>query len=343
MLFVSLVQQSMKSRKMRTRGMPVEALVRALRSRLEAEEEYQTLTDATTHAKIDEDAIYAPHQVVSCILHLEMRVAEKMVEAILRRGLALANNQTTFVREVELHVKTQILCGTNGAEGIFHLPVDRGTGENGRKRLGTISFSKFRARRFMDNLDDLIDYCMPGDDADSVLSRDRIKLAVADYSHAMVILGQKTNYTDNDINQFQEKIDSWFATWVYEFGSEALTNYTHLLSSGHIREEMEDLGNLYRYSQEGVEAMIGLMKNYFFRRTMRGGGRSKDNGDKMLPLAKWLQRRMFFLLKWRTGFSLQVCEGETIDTDIIAEEEYDNIGEEEDAEVESTIEALPDS
>jgi len=115
---------------------------------------------------------------------------------------------------------------------------------------------------------------------------------------AFSIVGLKRDLLQEDADSFQDHVDAFYRPWVRIYGQEGCTNYIHLLSTGHIKEEIENLGNLYRYSQEGVEAMIGLVKTYFFRRTMRGGGKSVENGNKVLPLARWLQRRMFFLLTW---------------------------------------------
>jgi hypothetical protein len=55
--------------------------------------------------------------------------------------------------------------------------------------------------------------------------------------------------------------------------------------------------NLYIHSQQGWEHFNSFLKVYFFRRTMRGGG--KGGCSKIQPLARWLARRMI----WMSGIS----------------------------------------
>ena len=52
-------------------------------------------------------------------------------------------------------------------------------------------------------------------------------------------------------------------------------------------------GNLYEHSQQGWEGLNALLKSVFFRRTQRGGGRKKS---RLKPMARWIQRRMLWLI-----------------------------------------------
>jgi len=54
--------------------------------------------------------------------------------------------------------------------------------------------------------------------------------------------------------------------------------------------------NLYRHSQQGWENLNHLLKTLFFRHTARGGAGNAGLGSKnrLLPIAKWLQRRLVF-------------------------------------------------
>ena len=56
--------------------------------------------------------------------------------------------------------------------------------------------------------------------------------------------------------------------------------------------------NLYRYSQQGWEALNSQIKTVYFRRTQGGG--HKDNEEfnsKVEPIAKWVQHNLF----WKGG------------------------------------------
>jgi len=51
-------------------------------------------------------------------------------------------------------------------------------------------------------------------------------------------LCQWQEFTDEKIVEFQNYVDLWFQDWIALWGVEGCTNYTHLLSSGHMAEYM---------------------------------------------------------------------------------------------------------
>ena len=79
---------------------------------------------------------------------------------------------------------------------------------------------------------------------------------------------------------------------------EGITNYLHMIGSGHIADYLYKWKNLYRFSQQGWEAMNSLIKTFFFRRTSHGGGvKGKSKKSRLIPIARWLQRRLIFLCR----------------------------------------------
>ena len=52
--------------------------------------------------------------------------------------------------------------------------------------------------------------------------------------------------------------------------------------------------NLFMFSNQGWEALNALVKQVYFRRTARGGGKWKKT--RLFPIARWLQRRLVFTL-----------------------------------------------
>ncbi len=57
-----------------------------------------------------------------------------------------------------------------------------------------------------------------------------------DYRDAMKILWKISEYTEDDIKNFQTKIDDFFTACVEKSGAgkEGVTNYIHVLGSSHI-------------------------------------------------------------------------------------------------------------
>jgi hypothetical protein len=59
---------------------------------------------------------------------------------------------------------------------------------------------------------------------------------------------------------------------------------------------MEEFRNFHRLSQQGFESMNALITSVFFWRTQRGGFTSQTNPkSKLLPIARWLQRRVLWI------------------------------------------------
>jgi len=72
---------------------------------------------------------------------------------------------------------------------------------------------------------------------------------VVEYNIAMQILRKRSDYTNEDIEQFQYLIDNFFEKYFAETGNEGITNYIAMLSRGHMKYLMETHRNLYKYSQ----------------------------------------------------------------------------------------------
>jgi hypothetical protein len=90
----------------------------------------------------------------------------------------------------------------------------------------------------------------------------------------------QNEYTDDDIDQFQNKIDDFFSAYVETSGAskEGITNYIHMLGSSHIKYYMKQHRNLYKFAQQGWESLNEKVKLSFFNHSQRGGN-SGANGE----------------------------------------------------------------
>jgi hypothetical protein len=88
-----------------------------------------------------------------------------------------------------------------------------------------------------------------------------------------------------------------------------MTNYIHIIGSGHLSYFGKKYGNLYRFSQQGWEAMNKLLKHFYFNNTNHGGsygngGKTADgsyscstvSGDHCRPLMRLCQRSIMWTL-----------------------------------------------
>ena len=114
----------------------------------------------------------------------------------------------------------------------------------------------------------------------------------------MVLLQKKEDFTNGTIAAYQCHADKFFQAWVRLWQKEGITNYMHMIGSGHLAHYLYKWNNLYRFSQQGWEAMNSLIKIFFFRQTSHGGGvREASKKSRLIPIARWLQPQMVFLCR----------------------------------------------
>ena len=112
------------------------------------------------------------------------------------------------------------------------------------------------------------------------------------------MLGQKQDFTDSDIDNFQSLADDFFRKWTDLVGRDGITNYIHMLGAGHIRYYLTKWRNLHRYQNQGWESYNQQVAAFWHHRTQKGG-RSGNGVDrsKIKPIARWMLRNLL----WRTG------------------------------------------
>ena len=84
-------------------------------------------------------------------------------------------------------------------------------------------------------------------------------------------MNKKTDLSDDEINKFDDLVDDWFEEIVDNFGMDMITNYIHMLGSGHISYFLRKYHNLYRYNQQGWEGLNFKITDIFFHYTNKGG------------------------------------------------------------------------
>ena len=106
---------------------------------------------------------------------------------------------------------------------------------------------------------------------------------------------KKEDFLDDKIESFQIVCDHFFASCVKLHKEAGVGNYVHMIGAGHLSYYLQKWRNLYRYSQQGWEALNSQIKTIYFRRTQCGG--NKGDGEfnsKVEPIGKWLQRSLFY-------------------------------------------------
>jgi hypothetical protein len=103
-----------------------------------------------------------------------------------------------------------------------------------------------------------------------ITRRKKYHFSIPHYRDAITIVRQQQEYTDNDILTYQNHVDTWFQVWNELHGPSGCTNYTHMLSSGHLAEYMFKWRSLYQFLQEGFEKFNHVFSTFYFRRTNHG-------------------------------------------------------------------------
>jgi hypothetical protein len=113
------------------------------------------------------------------------------------------------------------------------------------------------------------------------------KLAL--YREALLLLLIREDLSDEQIYDFQWKIDQFAQGWFQiNMGDEGVTNYVHDLHAGHISDYLFHWRNLYTHSQQGWENMNFAIKN-------TGSGVQIEEAVRVVAIA---------YNRWRDGFSV---------------------------------------
>ena len=95
--------------------------------------------------------------------------------------------------------------------------------------ISAISMTNTKVRKIVKKLRIFADFC--------VLDVDRRELwknCIPHYVEAMTKLRDPKDMTDGEIAAFQKEVDLWFQDWQQLHGETGVTNYVHMLHSGHI-------------------------------------------------------------------------------------------------------------
>jgi hypothetical protein len=283
---------------------------RRLKLAVRNERKLEILMKDLDHSKKQDNALFLLLQCIPCILHLENRVGLKMLTMLLTDGLTSAKDGTLYGKHLcESKSIEKFLAGVEGILNSAILGDERNPAhvsipyEPKEKVLGQLTLENTKMRTVMGELNMLIDYCIV-----DVSDAAKWKLATEYMTSALEKMRQKDDFSREQIISFQGDVDEFAQVWMQLYGHSGMTNYIHMMMSGHLSYYMFKWKNLYRYSQQGWEALNSLLKTFYYRRTQRGGASNNGRGDKtkLLPIAKWLQRRLL----WQCGYTRAELETE---------------------------------
>lgn len=267
-----------------------------LKNRLIQEFVYKSINKALDHAEKGNEMSYVlMTECVPCILHLENRTGLKILSILLHAGLESIKEKTIYKEIATVNVRRQKfisdledvfnrrIFGKEDRLSNYHLPYNVK-----EKKFDDITLDNNRTRLVMQNFDAIINICCSTNDRKLQWMN-----IVSKYNAMMKCLRSKEDFTNDDVERFQLRVDCFYQDYMKVVGRPGITNYFHMLGSGHVSEYLLHYKNLYVHSQQGWEHFNSYLKVFFFRRTSRGGGRGDYN--RVRQIARWLGRRLVWL------------------------------------------------
>jgi hypothetical protein len=213
--------------------------------------------------------------LIPCILHLENRVGEKMITIILRKAMNdFEGPKHDFMQRMDHVFKTKVL-GSELMPSQWRLPFSKDAENN--HVLDHVQVRNNVARSIIGEMDTIIEHAWMQRDTNT---QQQLIIAISKYRIAMELLTAHHELSDEENEKFQDNIDDFFAIWIELFGDEGITNYIHMLGSGHILYFMKKYGCLYLYSQQGWESLNNTIQTFIHQSSQRGGfgsGEGKKN------------------------------------------------------------------
>jgi hypothetical protein len=206
--------------------------------------------------------------LIPCILTLGNRVREKLVSSIIKKGLNMyyAGPKEEFVLMMLSVFQTKVF-GTEASPSQWKL---RYTKEDRNVKLEAIQLRNNSTRACLRSIDTIIEASVANDETMS----STLIIAMEKYKEALKLLTLHRELTEDKIEDFQMLIDDFFELWIGIFGSQGVTNYIHMLASGHVYYFLKEYKCLYLYSQQGWEALNGEIQTFIHQNSQRGGHNS---------------------------------------------------------------------
>jgi len=206
------------------------------------EECVQSIQEAIQRTnKGKEAALILIKQTVPCIMHMENRVGERIITVAISIGATRfqldqrISGLNRYVDRIQNIVQRRIL-GSEVRPKQWRFPL-----KENEKEVAKVSLSNNKTRRFVTGIDHLIAVIFHKEE--DHVRRDCWLDMIEEYRLALTILRKRSDYSDEDTNEFQSLIGS-FKKYLSETGVEGITNCIHILASGHMKYYMQLHRNL---------------------------------------------------------------------------------------------------
>jgi len=167
--------------------------------------------------------------LIPCILHLESRVAKKVLNILFRQKLnEFHRPKIKFLKSLETVLQTAV-SGTIPSPSHWRLKHSKDA--NGQIILDPIQVRNLIGLKMMKKVYIIVEVATAdGDD----YFRLKFLVAVQAYKEGISLLTMHRDLNAEEQELFQDQIDVFYENWIELFGEEGITNYIHILGSGHM-------------------------------------------------------------------------------------------------------------
>ena len=238
-----------------------------------------------------------PQNCCICLMHCIMRVSEKLMTLLLRESCKDNTN-----KDFKGFVKPQIQAIINGrlsnSKEFINSEPDR---ENNKTRC-EVFFEKislnediaddsgydFQIKESDKSVDDfkisysrmlkLLEVANDIIEASNLVEEKETLYKRIFTSWNLIIehLFKKDAYSEDDIQSLWTEIIRFRDLFIDAFGGNSITNYVHIIISGHLIEMIRRFGNISNFSGIGFESLIGRTRSYIYKRTNHAGNNGGD-------------------------------------------------------------------
>jgi hypothetical protein len=212
--------------------------------------------------------------VMECGLHLDNRIGHNQFQHAVDRTCEIG---TISEKEDRIKRISNILC-----RALSHIPLD-GNDEmitasyslkfdSKKNKLEPLKLSNVRLQQIMKTewYQPMMEVVYEAHESKEQKIAEEVEINKL-YLEMMALLRQTRTFTQQGVQQLQDKIDDYCDQYLKRHGNRDITNYLHTLQAGHVRQQIARFGNLFRFANVGFEAYIGTIRRYLTRRTQNGG------------------------------------------------------------------------
>jgi hypothetical protein len=208
---------------------------------------YAHYHDAFTFGESVKGSYSKVENQVPCVLHLHKRVIGKVLTLLFTRSLdELAimekTKRITHIERLQSYVNI-IALGSDTKPGHWKCPIKNGD------EVGDYSFTDMQAKDIEERFGEIIEKALTLDKS----HKDDWHEVTKKMTWVLTTLRQGEDFTDDQIIIIGLRLDEWTVDWISLVGREGMTNYTNVMTSGHIVYYLKYWRNFYRYSNQEWE------------------------------------------------------------------------------------------